>query len=146
MLLALPLAAIFLVVLAGGIRFALDLQRKTSAPERRLESFIYAQKLRGDLYLTPIKMQDFRLETGAPVFVEFKSIPYKDTDVLEWYRRVRLANRFYANGSCDLLEKIARDEGITHVVLDSELRLPNCAGVEPIYQDARYILWRIQSP
>lgn len=135
--------AIFLTVLAGGIRFALDLQRKATTPEQRLASFIYAHKLLGDLYLTPAKMQDFRLETGAPVFVDFKSIPYKDADVLEWYRRVRLANRFYVRGDCALLEKIAKDEGITHVVLEAGRTLPNCAGVEPIYQDSQYILWRI---
>jgi hypothetical protein len=137
---------IFLVVLVGGIRFALDLQRKAAAEERRLESFIYAHKLRGDVYLTPVKMQDFRLETGAPAYIDFKSIPYKDTDVLEWYRRVRLADRFYAKGDCDLLETLARDEGITHVVLEARLTPPNCDGIELIYQDEQYILWRIGSP
>lgn len=137
--------AIFLVVLVGGIRFVLDLQRKATAPERRLESFAYAQRSRADLYLTPVKMQDFRLETGAPVFVDFKSIPYKDTDVLEWYRRVRLADRFYASGSCSLLETLVREEGITYIVMEAGAAQLSCSGVEAIYQDAQYILWRTRS-
>lgn len=138
--------ALFLVVLVGGIRFMLDLQRKAGAPERQIESFVYKHKTQDDLYLTPVKMQDFRLETGAPAFVDFKSIPYKDTDVLEWYRRERLGDRFYANRDCALLDELVSDEGITHIVLEAESQQPNCSGFEAIYQDEQYILWETKSP
>jgi hypothetical protein len=138
--------AIFLVVLVGGIRFTLDLQRKVNDPESSLEAFVYAQRSPGDLYLTPVKMQDFRLESGAPAFVDFKSIPYKDSDVLEWYRRVRLAERFYANGDCSLLERLVREEGITHIVVEAGATQPSCSGIEAIYQDGQYILWGTGSP
>jgi hypothetical protein len=138
--------AIFLVVLVGGIRFTLDLQRKATAPERGVEAFVYAHRSQNDLYLTPVKMQDFRLETGAPVFIEFKSIPYKDTDVLEWYRRVRLAERFYARGDCSLLERLVKEEGITHIVEEAGAMQLSCNGIEAIYQDGQYILWGTRSP
>lgn len=138
--------ALFLAVLVGGIRFVLDLQRRAAAPERQIESFVYAHKTQDPLYLTPVKMQDFRLETGAPAFVDFKSIPYKDTDVLEWYRRVRLADRFYDDRDCALLETLVRDEGITHIVVEAEMAQPGCRDVKAIYQDAQYILWEIKSP
>jgi hypothetical protein len=29
-------------------------------------------------------LQSFRLATGVPIFVDFKSIPYKDGEVLQW--------------------------------------------------------------
>ena len=138
--------AIFLAVLVGGIRFTLDLQRKAAAPERGLEAFAYAHKSQSDLYLTPVKMQDFRLATGAPAFVDFKSIPYQDTDVLEWYRRVRLADRFYASEDCSLLERLVREEGITHIVMEAGPVQLNCSGIEAIYQDGQYILWETKSP
>lgn len=138
--------AIFLVVLVGGIRFALDLQRKAAAPERGLEAFVFAQRSRNDLYLTPVKMQDFRLESGAPAYIDFKSIPYKDTDVLEWYRRVRLVERFYANEDCSLLERLVKEEGITRVVAEVGATQLRCNGFEAIYQDGQYILWGTRSP
>ena len=142
----LSMIAIFLVAMVGGIRFSLDLLRKAAAPERALEAFVYAQRSRGDRYLTPVKMQDFRLESGAPAFVDFKSIPYKDTDVLEWRRRVRLADRFYASEDCGLLERLVREEGITHIVMEASATQPSCSNIEAIYQDGQYILWRTRSP
>jgi hypothetical protein len=138
--------ALFVAVLVGSIRFVLDLQRRAAAPEWQIETFVYAHKTREDHYLTPVKMQDFRLETGAPAFVDFKSIPYKDTDVLEWYRRVRLADRFYDKGDCALLETLVRDEGITHMVIEADRIHPGCRGVKAIYKDTQYILWEIKSP
>ena len=136
-------AVIFLAVLVGGIRFALDLQRKAAVPERALETFVYTQKSPGDIYLTPIKMQDFRLETGAPAFIDFKSIPYQDSDVLEWRRRVRLAESFYSNVDCNQLETLSKKEGITHIVLEITPTIPTCTFVETIYEDEQYMLWRI---
>jgi len=136
-------AGIFLAVLVGGIRFALDLQRKATEPERALEAFIYTQKSRGDVYLTPLKMQDFRLETGAPAFIDFKSIPYRDSDVLEWRRRVRVAESFYSSPDCNQLETLSKEEGITHIVLEITHSIPACSFVETIYKDEHYMLWRI---
>ena len=36
----------------------------------------------------PLEMQRFRLATAAPILVDFKAIPYRDVDVLEWRRRI----------------------------------------------------------
>ena len=36
--------------------------------------------------MIPVGLQRFRLHTGAPIFVDVKSIPYKDVDVIEWPR------------------------------------------------------------
>ncbi len=46
---------------------------------------------RRDQKIIPIDLQRFRLYTGVPIYVDFKSIPYKDTDVLEWHDRLRFA-------------------------------------------------------
>ena len=131
---------IFLCVLAGGIRFKLDLERKIALPERPLENYIYAQHSSGDQYLTPIDLQDFRLAARAPVYIDFKSIPYRDTDVLEWRRRFRLADKFYDKGDCDILAALVQDEHITQVVLPATLPVPACSGLEEIYRDKYYVL------
>jgi hypothetical protein len=131
---------IFLSLLAGGIRFVLEVQRRDADPERRVESYIYAHESPGDVYLTPIKMQDFRLETGAPAFIDFKSIPYRDSDIIEWRRRVRLADGFYDRGDCSQLEVIRQEGGITQVILPATPATPICNELEEIYSDDAYIL------
>jgi hypothetical protein len=141
----LSLLAVIACVLVGGLRFSLDLQRKAQDAERRLESYIYAHHSTEDTYLTPVKMQDFRLFSGVPVYIDFKSIPYKDSDVLEWYRRVQLADRFYKTKDCDILRSLA-GEGVTHVVLPSEDLPLSCPLFQETYRDQDFVVYRLLSP
>jgi len=134
---------IFFSVLIGGIRFSLDLERKAAAPERPLENYVSTHKSPQDIYLIPIKMQDFRLATGAPVYVEFKSIPYKDSDVLEWYRRIQAADHFYKSPDCSQLQSLSTQEGVTQVVLETEGSNLACPFLQEIYRDSSYRLVKI---
>ena len=59
-------------------------------------------------------LQRFRLYTGAPIFVDFKSVPYKDVEVLEWKRRLDWTAGVYAENKWDAEELL--QSGITHVV------------------------------
>jgi hypothetical protein len=68
--------------------------RKNTIPERALFTYVFDTKQQM-IYTLPIKNARFQIGDRAPIFVEFKSIPYKDTDVLEWYRRVSINNQFY---------------------------------------------------
>ena len=95
----------------------------------------------GDSYLTPVKMQDFRLETGAPVYIDFKSIPYRDGDVLEWYRRIKDAEQFYETLDCTQVMMFA-EEGVTHIVLEVD-SIMQCPLLELDYQDEHYSVYRI---
>jgi len=134
---------IFICVFVGGIRLKLDLERKAAEPERGVQAYVAAHQQAGDVYLIPVKMQDFRLVAGAPVFVEFKSIPYRDPDVLEWYRREKLAERFYTNWKCDLLNRLGIEEGVTHVVLPEGSPAHSCPALQAVYQDESYSLYRL---
>lgn len=135
------------VLLAIGItRFYLDLERKQHSDESGLMTFVAQTKTRGDSYLIPTKMQDFRLTTGAPTYVDFKSIPYQDNDVLEWYRRQRLAGKFYRTQDCQLLTELAETDGITHVVLPSGDEADACPNLNAVYQDSNYGVYRITRP
>jgi hypothetical protein len=137
------LLLILLAVTSGASRFTLDLIRKTNIPENELFSYVSAHKQPADLYLIPSKMQDFRLATGAPVFTEFKSPPYKDTDVLEWYRRILLNNRFYQDMECTLLSSLIENDGITHIVIESNAQFNGCASSSIQYQDANFQIYRV---
>ncbi len=134
---------ISVVVIIGAIRFTLDLGRKNAVPEQEMQAYVTQNLGVEDIYLTPVKMQDFRLVTGAPVYVDFKSIPYRDSEVIEWHRRVQLVDRFYESGDCDMLETIVQEGGVTHVVAPREARLINCPVLKPIYQDELYRIYII---
>jgi hypothetical protein len=135
------LGLIALTVLIGGIRFYLDLQRKYQGPERAMEAYVASSYQPKDVFLTPIKLQDFRLATGTPVYVDFKSIPYRDSDVLEWYRRVRLADRFYNQNDCSLLAEFIQS-GITKIIIEgSPEHIPACMHSKPVYQNETYQIY-----
>lgn len=117
--------------------------------------FVKTAKKPGDLFLIPpgvnqeTDMQNFRLFTGAPVLVDYKSHPYKDGEIIEWFDRIDTAHDFYYSGRdgralCTLLEKITADYGITHVVATAEHPL-DCEIAETIYRDAHYSVYRIRN-
>lgn len=120
----------------------LDFQRQPLGEGRRMFAFINANKSSAGLFLIPAKMQDFRLATGMPVFVDFKSIPYRNGDVLEWFRRIKLANSFYEKPSCEKLNQLAINENITHYILPTGAGL-HCSGASIIYQDNEFVAYRI---
>jgi len=132
---------ILILVLIGIVRLKLDFQRQAQHDDRPLYAYINAHRAPGQQYLVPVKMQDFRLASGAPAYVDFKSHPYQDADMLEWYRRVQLATRFYKQDECEQMPEWIKDEGITHIVLPAGQAA--CPGLERVYKDKAYSLYTI---
>lgn len=99
---------------------------------------------RPDSPLIPVDLQRFRLATGAPIYVDFKSIPYYDLEVLEWYRRMKQCEEWYAGGwDSPFRQEELKAEGITHVVAPAAQ--PLAAGyLRVVYQDHAYILYRVE--
>jgi hypothetical protein len=122
-----------------------------SAQEDRLHGTVigYAREsaAQGQTYLVPLKFQHFRLATGVPIFVDWKSHPYKDVEVIEWHERVVLAREFYAQNDADAaakaLARIEKRERISHIVAPASashlLRLP---GLKQAYNDGEYVVLR----
>lgn len=140
----LSLGLVLLSVLAGVVRFALDLQRKEGAPERQVQAYVSANREDGDVYLIPLKMQDFRLAAGAPAFVDFKSIPYRAEEVLEWYRREQMADRFYRSQDCASLDRLLETYALTNVITETGGGTPVCPQLELAYRDQAYSLWYLR--
>lgn len=138
---------ILMVCLAtiGFIRFSIEYQEKTKNNESGLYSFVRDTKTSNDTYLIPIKDQDFRLETGAPVYVEFKSIPYLAEEVLEWYQRVQNAQGIYKEKrvSCSDLNELTDDQDITRVVFETINTGEICPEWTLSYRDNTYQVWRL---
>jgi len=104
----------------------------------------------GDVYLIPpleSEFNNFRIYTGVPILANWKSHPYKDAEVLEWYHRVELANEFYAaplDQKCNALEAILGEyPDVTHVVnLGKEVVIP-CDYLQEEFRYLRYTLYSI---
>ena len=99
-----------------------------------------------DSRIVPIEMQRFRLYAQAPLFIDFKSIPYKDEDVLEWHRRLLLAQnwqkRLLESKSPELLEEL-RAQKINHIITNSKVDLEQ-SEVELKFSDDYFKLWKIK--
>jgi hypothetical protein len=98
-----------------------------------------------DPRLIKVDLQRFRLHTGAAIYVDYKAMPYKDVDVLEW--RVRMINteRLYESMRAgeDVKDELKR-LGITHVVAKAEWDFSDLE-FEEVYKDDLYRVYRVRS-
>jgi hypothetical protein len=102
-----------------------------------------------DAQIIPVDLQRFRLYAGAPIFVDFKSIPYKDVDVIEWRDRLFLARSLYEQmDKGDWSRAIAemRRHGITHLVVAAD-KNPASPGLTKLpLDDPHYQIYRVTGP
>lgn len=145
---ALGSAIVAACAVAGVVGFALEVQQQRQDPARSMFAFVEKTRDPGQVYLIPPRLQDFRLATGAPALVDFKSIPYRDVEVLEWYERLRLSQWFFRDRvedvDCGLLDRMTADYGVTHAVLDRDLLGLACPVLSPVYRDESYLVARIR--
>jgi len=140
----LSLAVCAVLIAAGMIRFELELHNQALVDEHGLFSYVKHTKTPGDVYLVPTKMQEFRLATGAPIFVDFKAIPYQDKEVLEWNRRMQLVTRFYneERAACGSLAEFHQEEGVTHLVMETGRKEIDCIFLKETYLDDHYRVFK----
>lgn len=138
------------LVSIGTIRFTIEATKKYTSSEREMQLYVKENHQLDDLYLVPINMQDFRLATGVPILVDFKSIPYYEADVLEWRTRLLNSSNFYKKAlidpeGCYLARHLNEGYGITHIVLPIELAgyVGTCWSQEPIYENEGFLILKI---
>jgi hypothetical protein len=137
------LAVIGLLMAAGIARFPLDQAAAAADPAVPMMQAIRANAaFYNGLYLIPPRLESFRIETGMRVFVDLKSTPYRDTDVVEWYRRLILANAFYLAGTdrCAQAVAFARQEGVFLFVIPVDQFPSGCGSLDVLYRDTNYIV------
>jgi hypothetical protein len=104
-----------------------------------------------DARLIPLDLQQFRLHAEAPILVDFKSIPYKDVEVIEWYDRLLFADEvqeLLKKGEVRKALRRLRERGVTHVVQPAEQKELIDPGLRLIYptagnEDPRYRLYEL---
>lgn len=140
------MAVVVVLAALGLYKTLLNVNEKNNSNAHPMLKFVKDHKSPEDVYLIPLDMQDFRLETGASAYVEFKSIPYRDSDVLEWYRRIRLAGNLYRapikRTGCQILSELFR-EGVNHVVLPYDHTVKNCSNLNIQYVDLNYQVYQL---
>jgi len=99
-------------------------------------------------YLVPLGFEQFRLSTGIPIFVDWKSHPYRDVEVVEWYKRVQLAKAFYEAANSDLaaeaLTNIQKNDPITHIVIEKDsVSFAPLADFRLVYEDETVALYEL---
>ncbi len=135
------MALITVVLAAGIVRSYIEEGEWAALPVRPLEAYVAAHRGLGDIYLVPIKLYDFRMETGVPIFVDFESIPYQDAEVVEWYRRYMQALGYYQTWKCSAIPAFI-GQGITHVVVPSDAPV-KCPEFNEVYSDDVYRLYEL---
>ncbi|HEY1380721.1 MAG TPA: DUF6798 domain-containing protein [Gemmataceae bacterium] len=151
-------AALLAVMVYGGIveapRGTLYDLPATDAAELPLYAFVRDHREPGDVYLTPAAtrpkgtavswdLQRFRLLTGATEYVDVKAIPYKDVELLEWFRRVQQAERWYAANDWDAVHDDLVAAGVTHVVVPTSEAAPS-ATLWRVYAGPTYCVYRVR--
>ncbi len=131
-----------------GVRYTITLLNTPRVGLTASTRFIASTFQLGNLYLIPPDMESFRLAAKVPIFVDYKSHPYKDIEVIEWFNRVEIAKNFYASSSntaCSILQNMSDKYGITHVILKSESSIANCGILHESYRDADFVIYEVQS-
>lgn len=94
--------------------------------------------------LIPVDLQRFRLLTGTPIYVDFKSVPYADVEVMIWLQRVRQCEEWYgSNWSRAMIEDELKREGITHIVALASRPIV-APYLEEVHSDSAYIVYRLK--
>jgi len=92
-------------------------------------------------------MELFRLAARVPIFVDYKSHPFKDTEVIEWFNRVEITDKYYdtrGKTACNLLHNLSDKYKITDVILKRESSLTNCGAVYEVYRDANFVIYKVR--
>jgi hypothetical protein len=171
---ALAAAAVaFTIGIAGAVAiYALGLGYREPQSEDPVLEYVRTHRQPGEVYLIPARfpkpnpprgvysntftaplgpndvvhfeLARFRLATGAALYVDFKSIPYKDVEVLEWYRRVAQCVKWFGTKNWDerTLTEI-RTECVTHIVAPTKLGLES-PGLELVTDAGPYRVYRVR--
>ena len=115
-----------LFIIAVFLNFFIDskinLSKDNLAFKKNSEIYNYLKSNKNDIkkLLVPLDLLDIRLNTGIPIFVDWKHHAFKNDEIIHWYKRVKLNESFY-NSNNDknmllILKEIKKIDEISHVI------------------------------
>ncbi|NTU92592.1 MAG: hypothetical protein HGB29_04770 [Chlorobiaceae bacterium] len=122
-------------------------RNREKSPESPVMSFARNHSTASDLWLVPTRegsFDAFRLESGVPILANWKTHPYKDREILEWYRRNNDAAAFYDRAATpegpELLRQLGKRYGVTHAVVGSDIPTARYSGMRICWKNERYTI------
>ena len=71
--------------------------------------------------LIPVDLSYIRMNTGLPIFIDWKYHAFKYSELIKWKKRIILANQFYETSDFDkqkiIFEDINQIEKISHILI-----------------------------
>jgi hypothetical protein len=141
-------AIILMIIFIGfrGIEKTINLYNSPKIGDTPSTRFITRTYQPGNIYLVPPDLETVRLAARVPIFIDYKSHPYKDTEVVEWFRRISFSEKFYvtnAQTSCNMLKNKSSIYGITHVVIIRGTIFENCNFMHEVYKDKEFRIYEL---
>ena len=100
-----------------------------------------------DIYFIPTNLNEFRLRTGSPIFIDFQLSPQLADDKMEWYRRINKSkeiNSAINENDCLSLTKLIEAKEFTHIVLFNQQDI-KCKFLELEYADEYFKVVEIKN-
>ena len=139
----LSIITILIIFILSILGFNKTIQDYHDKNKNELYSFLASLDYNDGILLSPTDRMNVRLNAKVPIFVDFKSHPYRGDEVIEWHARILLSNKFY-NSSSTIEEKILvlgeinAKQKLKYILLDSDEPIKNCI---PIYKDNNSIVY-----
>jgi hypothetical protein len=80
--------------------------------------------------LIPTHLSYFRMNSGLPIFIDWKHHAFRFDQLIEWEERINLANKFYSsrfeNDQLFYLKKIQNIEKISHILIKKNELKKDC--------------------
>ncbi len=94
-----------------------------------------------DRILIPVRLEYIRMNTGLPIFIDWKHHAFKYDEIIIWKRRIQLTQEFYESDNFDeqklVFENINKVEKISHILIDKKKLYKKC---ENLIDDRIYAL------
>ena len=121
---------IFFMALLGTYEVFKKSANHFSHKSTQLFSALAQFDYREGVLLVPLDKQAIRLNAQVPIFVDWKSHPYKAEEVIEWFDRVNLAREFYQSESAierlSAFNRIQAKENISYILSDINNPIGGC--------------------
>ena len=83
--------------------------------------------------LIPVNLMNIRMNTGLPIFVDWKHHAFKYNEIIIWKQRLDLVQKFYKTKNYDFqklnLIEIMKIEKISHILIEKDKLTKNCVNL-----------------
>lgn len=115
--------------------------KKIELTKKIKDNFILIDRL-----LIPVDLSNIRMNTGLPIFVDWKHPPFRYDEIIDWNKRMNLAKSFFGTNHFEkkkiILVEINNLEKVSHVLMMKKKLNSNC---ENLIDDDKYALVSVEN-